>query len=157
MPTQQHDMQSANFESTPDHQDSNSDQAPQHVSEAFGSVLSPALYSSAVGCALPWLHPTKVEKCPCQYSGLNSAQTALFGPSSVSTGAPPPWLQRKILRDFTPFSVGFQAHQTTFEGSSPCKSRLAWPFMRNPIVSTPFAGPGIRSFASPARPPSPRR
>ena len=157
MHTQQHNMQRANFEPRLGHQDSPSHQAPQHVSEPFGSVLSPALYSSEVGRALPQLHPSKVGTYPCQFSGLYSAKTAPFGPSSVPTGPPPPRLQRKVLRDFTQFLAGFQPHQTTFKGSSPCKSRLAWPFVRNPIVSTPSAGPGIRSLASPARPPSPRR
>jgi hypothetical protein len=155
MHTQQHSMQHANFGPTSGHQDSTTDQAPQHVSGPPGCGLSPPLYSTGFGCALPQLQPTKVGKYACQFSGHNSAQTALIHPSSVPTGPPPPGLQRKVLRDFTPFLPGFQAHQTTFKASSPCKSRGAWPFMRNPIVSTPSAGPGIRSLASPARQPSP--
>jgi len=150
-------MQHAHFKPPPGLQDSSSDQTNQDVSRPSRCDLSPALYSTSIGCVLPELHPTKEGKCACQFSGHNFAQTALFGPSSVPTGPPPPWLQRKVLRDFTPFLPGFQAQKTTFRGSFPCKSVLTWPFMRFRVVSTPSAGPGSRSLASRKRPPRPGR
>ena len=150
-------MQHAHFRPPLKLQDSSSAQANQHVSRPSRCGLSPPLYSTGFGCALAALHPNKDGKYAYQFWGHNSAQTALFGPSSVPTGPPPPWLPRKVLRDFSPRWAGFQAEKTTFRGSSPCKSVPTWPFMRFRVVSTPSAGPRSRSSASRKRPPRPGR
>lgn len=150
-------MQGAMFGAPPRIQDSSFAQASRHASEALGCGLSPPLCSTAIRGVSPELQPLQDGKSPCQFSGHNCAQTALFRPSSVPTGAPPPWLQRKVPQDFTPFLAGFQAHLTTSRGRNPCTNRPAWPFGRIPIVRAPSAGPGFRSLESGARPPRPGR
>ena len=146
-------MQHAHFRPPPELLDSSSAQTNQHVSRPSRCVLSPPLYSTTIGCVLPELHPSKDGQYACEFLGHNFAQTALFGPSSVPTGPPPPWLPRKVLRDFSPRLAGFQAQKPTFRGSSPCKSVPTWPFTRFRVVSTPSAGPRLRSLASRKRPP----
>ena len=64
-------MQTAMFGPTPGEQDSSFAQASQHVSEAFGVGLPPALYSTAIRGVWPELHPPNGGQSLCQFSGHN--------------------------------------------------------------------------------------
>lgn len=150
-------MQHAHFGPSPGHQDSSSAQGTQHTFEGVWSVLSPATCSCAFGCGCTELHRSKGGHVPLQFSGHNVPQTAPFRLIPLPTGAPPPQLPRKVLRDFSPRLAGFQAQTPTFRGSFPCKSGSAWSFMRIPVVKPPCARPDWRSLASQARSPRPGR
>ena len=64
------------------------------------------------------LHPNKDGKYAYQFWGHNSAQTALFGPSSVPTGPPPPWLPRKVPGLFSTMGW-FSGRKNNVQGVKP--------------------------------------
>ena len=67
---------------------------------------------------MPELHPNKDGKYAGQFWGHNSAQTALFGPSSVPTGPPPPWLPRKVPGLFSTMGW-FSGRKNNVQGVKP--------------------------------------